>query len=68
MEERELEETPDVTSRGQEAARRREAASQQAEDDDDDEDDHGHKRHTKSQLEVKVISFKTFWYIVRLGS
>ena len=68
MEERELEETPDVTSRGQKAGRKREATTQQMEEDDYDEDDHGHKRHTKSQLEVKVLSFKTFWYIVRLGS
>ena len=68
MEERELEETSDVTSRGKEVGRKTEATTQQAEDDDHDEDDHGHKRHTKSQLEVKVLSFKTFWYIVRPGS
>lgn len=33
---------------------------------EDDDDDHGQKKHTKSQLEVKMISFKTFWYIVRV--
>ncbi|KAI0210561.1 hypothetical protein LSAT2_004695 [Lamellibrachia satsuma] len=35
---------------------------------EDDDDDHGQKKHTKSQLEVKMISFKTFCFIAFTNS
>ena len=32
----------------------------------DEDENHGQKRHHRSQLEVKMFCFKTFWYIVSL--